>query len=239
MEAVNLKLLISIKNIEEASIVKDSKFDILDIKNPAEGSLGVNFPGVIKEIKEKSPNRIISAAGGDLPGLPGLTSQITFGLAHLKPDYIKLGFYNFNELETAVKIVNEAKKAIKLSASPVKLIAAAYGDYKETGSFNPFLLNDLAFNTELDGIMIDTIDKSGKNLFDFLNPGELKDFCLQAKKAEVFSALAGSLRFDHLDLLKEINPDIIGFRGAVCKNNDRSSKINADLINKLYQKIQS
>jgi uncharacterized protein (UPF0264 family) len=239
MEAVKLKLLISIKNVEEALIVNDSKFDILDIKNPAEGSLGVNFPGVIKEIKEKSPNRVISAAGGDLPGLPGLSSQITFGLANLKPDYIKLGFYNFNELETAVKIINEAKKSIKLSAAPVKLIAAAYGDYKDIGSFNPFLLNELAFKTKLDGIMIDTINKNGKNLFDFLNPAELKEFCQKAERAEVFSALAGSLRFDHIDLLNEINPDIIGFRGAVCKNNDRSSKINADLINQLYQKIQA
>lgn len=239
MEAVNLKLLISIKSAEEASIVKDSKFDILDIKNPAEGSLGANFPGVIKEIKEKSPNRVISAAGGDLPGLPGLSSQITFGLANLKPDYIKLGFYNFNQLNTAIKIVNEAKKAIKLSAAPVKLIATAYGDYKKTGSFNPFLLNELAFKTDLDGIMIDTINKNGKNLFDFLSPAELKSFCEQAEKAEVFSALAGSLRFKHLDLLKEINSDIIGFRGAVCKNNDRSSKINSDLINKLYDKIQN
>lgn len=239
MEAVNLKLLISIKNAEEALVVKDSKFDILDIKNPAEGSLGANFPGVIKEIKAKSPNRVISAAGGDLPGLPGLSSQITFGLANLKPDYIKLGFYNFNEFETAVKIINEAKKAIQLSGTPVKLIAAAYGDYKKTGSFNPFLLNKLAFKTQLDGIMIDTINKQGKNLFDFLQPVELKEFCQQAKKAEVFSALAGSLRFEHLDLLAEIKPDIIGFRGAVCKNNDRSSKINPDLINKLYQKIQA
>jgi len=75
MEAVKLKLLISIKSVEEALIVKNSKFDILDIKNPAEGSLGANFPGVIKEIIERSPNRVISAAGGDLPGLPGLSSQ--------------------------------------------------------------------------------------------------------------------------------------------------------------------
>ncbi|KXS49563.1 MAG: Uncharacterized protein AWL62_948 [Halanaerobium sp. T82-1] len=239
MEAVKLKLLISIKSVEEALIVKDSKFDILDIKNPAEGSLGANFPGVIKEIIEKSPNRVISAAGGDLPGLPGLSSQITFGLANLKPNFIKLGFYNFNDFETAVKIINEAKNAIRLSGTSAKLIAAAYGDYKEINSFNPFLLNELAFKTEIDGIMIDTINKDGRSLFDFLKPAELKDFCQQAKKAEVFSALAGSLSFDDLGLLKEIKPDIVGFRGAVCENNDRSSKINSGLINQLYQKLQN
>ena len=239
MEAVKLKLLISIKSVEEALIIKDSEFDILDIKNPAEGSLGANFPGVIKEIKEKSPNRVISAAGGDLPGLPGLSSQITFGLANLKPNYIKLGFYNFNNLETAAKMINEAKKAIKLSGNSAKLIAAAYGDYQEVNSFNPFLLNKLAFETEIDGIMIDTINKDGRSLFDFLNPAELKDFCQQAKKADVFSALAGSLSFDDVGLLKEIQPDIVGFRGAVCENNDRSSKINPGLINHLYQKLEN
>jgi len=239
MEAVKLKLLISIKNVEEALIVQNSQFDILDIKNPAEGSLGTNFPGVIKEIKERSPNRIISAAGGDLPGLPGLSSQITFGLAHLKPNYIKLGFYDFNNLETAAEIINEAKNAIELSGASVKLITAAYADYKEINSFNPFLLNELAFKTKIDGIMIDTINKDGRNLFDFLKPAELKDFCQQAEKADVFSALAGSLKFEDLDLLKEIKPDIVGFRGAVCENNDRSAKINPGLINKLYQKLQN
>jgi len=239
MGAVNLKLLISVKSVEEALLIKNSKFDILDIKNPAEGSLGVNFPGVIKEIKEKSPDRIISAAGGDLSGLPGLSSQITFGLANLKPDYIKLGFYDFNDLKAAEKIIIEAKKAIKLSGATSKLIAAAFADYQEVDSFDPFLLNELAFKTEVDGIMIDTINKDGRNLFDFLGPEKLKKFCQQAEKAEVFSALAGSLRDTHLNLLKEINPDIAGFRGAVCDNNDRSSKINPELIEELYYKIHN
>ncbi len=237
MEAVNLKLLVSIKSLAEAEKIKKADFDILDIKNPAEGSLGANYPGVIKSIRDEYSGFPISAAGGDLPGQSGIASQVSFALASLKVDYIKLGLYGFKNIETAVLMLKEAEKAVKLSGNKIKLIAAAYADYKENNTINPLYLNEIAFKTEIDGIMIDTLNKSGKNLFDFLKLGELKRFAEQAKKAEVFSALAGSLKSEDLPILREIDPDIIGFRGAVCENKDRTAAISSAKINSLYQKI--
>lgn len=237
MEAVNLKLLVSIKSLAEAEKIKKADFDILDIKNPAEGSLGANYPGVIKSIRDEYSGFPISAAGGDLPGHSGIASQVSFALASLKVDYIKLGLYGFKNIETAVLMLKEAEKAVKLSGNKIKLIAAAYADYKENNTINPLYLNEIAFKTEIDGIMIDTLNKSGKNLFDFLKLGELKRFAEQAKKAEVFSALAGSLKSEDLPILREIDPDIIGFRGAVCENKDRTAAISSAKINSLYQKI--
>ncbi|MFP4020399.1 MAG: (5-formylfuran-3-yl)methyl phosphate synthase [Halanaerobium sp.] len=232
-----MKLLVSIKSLAEAEKIKKADFDILDIKNPAEGSLGANYPGVIKSIRDEYSGFPISAAGGDLPGQSGIASQVSFALASLKVDYIKLGLYGFKNIETAVLMLKEAEKAVKLSGNKIKLIAAAYADYKENNTINPLYLNEIAFKTEIDGIMIDTLNKSGKNLFDFLKLGELKRFAEQAKKAEVFSALAGSLKSEDLPILREIDPDIIGFRGAVCENKDRTAAISSAKINSLYQKI--
>jgi hypothetical protein len=232
-----MKLLISIQNLNEALKIKDCNFDILDIKNPAEGSLGANYPGVIKSITEEIRGIPISAAGGDLPGESGTASLITYGLAHTGVDYIKLGLYGFKNKENAAKMLKEAVKAVNLSGRNIKLIAAAYADYQEAGTLSPFVLNEIAFETEIDGIMIDTLDKNDKNLFDFLDKEQLKEFVDQARKAGVLSALAGSLRSIHLKTLKQINPDIIGFRGAVCRGKDRSTEISPQKIDSLYEKI--
>lgn len=237
MGVAKLKLLISIQSLEEALKIQNCNFDILDIKNPAEGSLGANYPGVIKAITKKISGIPISAAGGDLPGESGTASLITFGLAHTGVNYIKLGLYGFKDKKSATRMLREAVKAVNLSGRDIKLIAAAYADYKTAATLSPFILNEIAFETEIDGIMIDTLNKNNKNLFDFLSKAELKKFVTQAEKAGILSALAGSLKITHLESLAEINPDIIGFRGAVCLGNDRRTEISPEKINYLYEKI--
>ena len=59
-----MQLLVSPSSILEARSAVDA--DIIDVKKPSEGSLGANFPWVIKEIKSfaKKP---VSAAIGDFP----------------------------------------------------------------------------------------------------------------------------------------------------------------------------
>ena len=233
-----MKLLISVESIAEAKKIKNSNFDILDIKNPQEGSLGVNFPHVIKGIRDEFPDFPLSAAGGDLPELPGLVSQVAFGLAHLNLDYIKLGLYGLQDFEAALNILREAKRAVEMSnAKNTKIIAAAYADFREENTFSPFLLNELAAETRIDGVMIDTLNKKDKNLFSFLKEKELKTFVNDAKKFNLITALAGSLKVNDLDKLQNIEPDIIGFRGAVCKNDDRSAEISPEKIDFLYKKM--
>nr|WP_255666653.1 (5-formylfuran-3-yl)methyl phosphate synthase [Halanaerobium polyolivorans] len=235
---MQVKLLISVESIAEAKKIKNSNFDILDIKNPQEGSLGVNFPHVIKGIRDEFPDFPLSAAGGDLPELPGLVSQVAFGLAHLNLDYIKLGLYGLQDFEAALNILREAKRAVEMSnAKNTKIIAAAYADFREENTFSPFLLNELAAETRIDGVMIDTLNKKDKNLFSFLKEKELKTFVNDAKKFNLITALAGSLKVNDLDKFQNIEADIIGFRGAVCKNDDRSAEISPEKIDSLYKKM--
>ena len=68
-----MKLLLSIISLQEAKLVLDFQPDILDIKNPSEGSLGAQFPWIIKDIVNEVKNTkiICSATLGDLPFKPG------------------------------------------------------------------------------------------------------------------------------------------------------------------------
>ncbi|MDD1689319.1 MAG: (5-formylfuran-3-yl)methyl phosphate synthase, partial [Methanoregula sp.] len=51
------------------------------------------------------------------------------------------------------------------------------------------------------------------------------------RKLGLGTALAGALKFEDIDALKRINPEIIGVRGMVC-GGDRNATIREDLIKK-------
>ena len=71
MEVYNLLLLISPINTEEALESIEGGADIVDVKNPKEGSLGANFPWVIKSIRDMTPkDTLVSATLGDVPYKP-------------------------------------------------------------------------------------------------------------------------------------------------------------------------
>jgi hypothetical protein len=52
-------------------------------------------------------------------------------------------------------------------------------------------------------------------------------------------ALAGSLKFEHLDMLFDINPDLIGVRGVVCEGKDRTSRISVEKTNRFVDLVNS
>jgi len=87
-----MKLLISPKDEVEALEAALGGADIIDIKNPGEGSLGANFPWVIKKIKEIADLKDleVSATIGDL-NLPGTASLAALGAASCGIDYVKVG----------------------------------------------------------------------------------------------------------------------------------------------------
>jgi uncharacterized protein (UPF0264 family) len=76
--------------------------------------------------------------------------------------------------------------------------------------------------------MVDTAIKDGKNLFDNMSFDELRRFVDQARDAGLMVALAGSLAWEHSELLFELNPTLIGVRGAVCVGRDRKTAISPE-----------
>lgn len=82
-------------------------------------------------------------------------------------------------------------------------------------------------------VMIDTKNKKGKNLLDYMNMQELKRFVEVSHEKGLKVALAGSLDKTSISKLSEIKPDIIGVRGAVCRGNDRTKGISIERIREL------
>jgi uncharacterized protein (UPF0264 family) len=217
-----MRLLVSVVNSEEVPAALAGGADIIDIKNPEEGSLGAAPPWTIRTIiEEVDSRRETSCAIGDLPYLPGTASLAAAGAAAIRPDYVKLGLLGTRNATEARAVLSAAVEAVHSTSPGVKVIGCGYGDWDRVGSVSPLALPQLAAEVGADGVLIDTIGKKGLSLFDYLPVQDLKEFVSGARERGLVSALAGSLRGSHATKLKECSPDVVGIRGAACSKGDR------------------
>ena len=230
-----MELLVSPSSLEEAKLSLSA--DIVDVKRPAEGSLGANFPWVIRSIKAIAGGKPISAAIGDLPPKPGTAALSAYGAACAGADYVKIGLY-FSDLDDARLVIRSVVQAVKPEFPEKTVVIAAYSDYERLGTISPFDMAVIAAEEGADVSMVDTGIKDGKSTFEFMDEALLTSFTRENRRLGMKTALAGSLVFDDLPHLKTIDPDIIGVRGMVC-GGDRSGVINPDLVEKALSIIRS
>jgi hypothetical protein len=223
-----MQLLVSPSSIEEAR--SSLSADIIDVKKPSEGSLGANFPWVIREIKKIAGNKPVSAAIGDNEYKPGTAALSAYGAAHAGADYIKVGLM-FDGADRARDVIEAVTTAVKEEFPEKYVVIAAYADFERMGTISPFAISSLVADAGADIAMIDTWIKDGKSLFDFMDEESLNRFVGQNRELGLQTALAGSLKFEDLDALKRIDPEIIGVRGMVC-GGDRSTRVRAELVEK-------
>ncbi|MEM3736709.1 MAG: (5-formylfuran-3-yl)methyl phosphate synthase [Candidatus Bathyarchaeia archaeon] len=216
-----MKLLVSVVDEHEALEAIKGGADILDVKNPREGSLGANFPWIIERVKRVAIDVEVSATLGDLPNLPGTAALAAFGAACSDVDYVKAGLYGSRNFSEATELMVAVCKAAKGYRPKVKVVASGYGDYKEIGCISPLDLPAIAYKAECDGILVDLKLKDGRRLFDFLDTNELNRLAAEAHDNGLTVALAGSLSVDDIAKVWGIGADIIGVRGAVCTGRDR------------------
>ncbi len=225
-------------NIVEARAALAGGADILDVKNPKEGSLGANFPWAIREVDDLAGGRVpVSATIGDLDYKPGTASLAALGAAVSGADYIKAGLLGVKTRSQAEEMLEGIVKAVKDFDSGKKVVAAGYSDYARAGCVSPMLLPAAAAKAGADLVMVDTAIKDGRSTFEFMSEQDLLEFIRLGHDSGLEVALAGTIGFDHLELLKRLNPDIIGVRGIVC-GGDRRSTIRAELVEKLKQAMR-
>jgi len=236
-----LKLLVSVVNKAEAVDGIKGGADILDVKNPKEGSLGANFPRVIRAVKEIVPKNLeLSATIGDLPNLPGTASLAALGAAFSGVDYVKVGLFGVKTSEEATTLMTEVVKTVKEYNSGVKTIASGYADFRYVGCVSPMELPMVAHKAGADGVLIDVkIKNKTDNLFSFLTDEQLRAFVNQARNYGLLAALAGSLGKHDIQRVCSLDADIIGVRGAVCTKKDRlAGKLESEKVAELSKEIR-
>jgi len=230
------KLLVSPRNLKEARSAYRGGAEIIDVKNPEEGSLGANFPWIISEIREELPSEIpISTAIGDFPYLPGSASLATLGALQVEADIVKVGLKGPDGENEVFDLVEKIARTIDENSETAQLVSCAYGDFERAGTIDPLTLPPIAAEAGADYVMIDTAVKDGRPLIDFLSMKELSDFVEEAHSLNLKAAFAGSLHRREIIELKSLNPDVIGIRGAACVEGDREKEISEKLVKEISE----
>jgi uncharacterized protein (UPF0264 family) len=219
-------LLISPDGVEEAlDCAKAAEhLDIVDVKKPDEGSLGANFPWVIREIRDAVPaDKPVSATVGDVPYKPGTVAQAALGAVVSGATYIKVGLYGCTTPEQGIAVMRAVVRAVKDHRPEALVVASGYADAHRVGCVNPLALPDIAARSGADAAMLDTAIKDGTRLFDHVPPDTCAEFVRRTHAAGLLAALAGSVRQTDLGPLTRIGTDIVGVRGAVCEGGDRDA----------------
>ncbi len=217
-------LLASVTGPEEAAIALRAGADILDAKDPREGSLGACAPSVLRAIVALRDGwtpggpvvPAVSAALGDAPNLPGTFALAAAGAAACGVDYLKIGLRAPCEEDEACAFLLAVVRAAHEVSPAVRVVVAAYAEAGAIGSVSAARLPGIAARASAHGCLIDTALKDGRSLFDHLEAGAIARFLSACRERGLLCGLAGSLALDHVPRLLELGPDVIGVRGAIC-----------------------
>jgi len=174
-----MKCLVSARDFDEVHQIIQGRADIIDLKNPDEGSLGAGDPQLIFETSQLvkgTPEIEVSAAIGDVPYLPGTVSLAAIGTAMLGVDYVKVGLYGPKTIIEANHLMTYVVNSIENLGLQSKIVCAGYADAERVGAVNPMEIPEIAQVAGADVAMLDTAVKDGKRLFHFLSFKELQEF---------------------------------------------------------------
>ena len=235
-----LKVLISIRSFEELLSAIEGGADIIDLKNPSEGSLGASFPWLIKKIRNYNNDFTLSVAIGDMPNLPGTAALAASGAVTCGADIVKVGLFGPTSFNEGVTLLESIVKATKDINQNTLVVGAGYADFKFFNGINSMDIPAICNSAGADVAMLDTYLKDGRRLFDFINSEQLRDFVNKAHEFKLLAALAGSISSEDINSLYRLGVDIIGFRGAVCSgSNRRNGVLEVNRVRKIVEISQN
>jgi len=231
-------LLVSVRNAPEAVAALNGGCDILDIKEPSRGPLGMagidEIQAIVATRNAASGSLPVSIALGELhewskaASVPRLSTEISFlkfGTSRLsgKGDLLQT-FSSFRSWFVGHSGTDGS------DGSPWGWIAVAYADWQAAEAPPPHAVAEAALASGCDGVLIDTYSKASGGLFDSLSTLELNEFAAIVRQAGKSLAVAGRLSLDHIEQAIDLGPDIVGVRSAACRDGRRDLEIDAQAV---------
>jgi uncharacterized protein (UPF0264 family) len=219
-------LLVSVRDRQEAGLALEAGVDLLDLKEPAAGSLGAVSPHLMHEVAGWLAGRVpLSVALGELatldPQLPGSVPNQT--------SYAKLGLAGSASLPDWEDRWREAYARLPPAVSPV---AVVYADWAAAAAPEPWQVLSAAVGRRAPVILIDTHCKHSGGLLDCWPLPGLAQFVAAVRKQGLKLVLGGSLSMTTARRALELEPDFIAVRGAVCRDS-RSGRLDPALVAQL------
>lgn len=242
-------LLISIRSATELQEALSGGVDIIDVKEPFHGSLGMASLAVMRDIADAltSPVRVsdenvrapqLSFALGELREWRERCAEqrhaIRSLIDHAVPHYLKVGLSGAASSDSWTDEWNE----LRLEIAPESAwVAVAYADYKSADAPHPDSVLQAAIELNSRVFLIDTFEKNGRGLLDSLDADQLESFRVMTRHHGIELAFAGGITAANLPMLLSLQPDVIAVRGAVCATGNRVHRVCREQIRKFAELI--
>ncbi len=209
--------LASVRNCHEAETACAQGADVIDLKEPNAGALGAVARATMIEAVRQIGGRVpVSATVGDLPMCPRTLPEAIQATAQCGVDFVKFGLFPGDGAE-------ECLEALRPCARDTRLIVVLFAD--RLPEFDAVMA---ASRMGASGLMLDTVGKGHGSLLDHLSLEAIASMVGRAKTQGLSVGLAGSLKADHVARLLALSPDLLGFRGALCRGSVRSAALDRD-----------
>jgi uncharacterized protein (UPF0264 family) len=216
-------MLASVRNLAEARLVIQAGVDLIDLKAPEQGSLGELPEPTVQEIVLHLPKSVASSATvGDLPMQPAKVAEAASRMAASGVDYVKIGWFPGGDWEgTLVRLSNLAEEG-------ARLVAVLFGD--ELPALDWL---ERFHEAHFVGVLLDTRDKARGPLTEILPRKTIERFLYTGRSHGLFCGLAGSLRVEDIAALLPLKPDLLGFRGALCRGGVRTAELDGEALRRI------
>ncbi len=219
------RLLVSVRNHEEARVAARAGVDIIDFKEPANGSLAPVSWTVLREslaeVSKAAPEMAVSVACGEV------TDAQTLPEVALGPiQFLKIGLAGLGGERNWVQRWSERRRQLSDSfiahdgKSP-GWIAVAYVDHEVANSPPIEEVIAASIDNGCRGVLFDTFSKRQDSLLQLLTPESLTNFSQQIQAAGLLVAAAGKVRVSDVPTLMSCGVDVIAVRSAVCEEERR------------------
>jgi len=220
-------LLVSVRSAEEVKAALEGGADLIDVKEPSRGAMGIAenevVAAVLKAVKNKVP---VSAALGEFSD--NLLTEAHWHL-ELKLDFVKWGLANYTDAVGWGEDLLETRRQLPTG---MEAVCVAYADHERTHSIAPAELVKFAKRFRWRAFLLDTGVKDNKTLLDFMKPSEIGDLVESLRRGGVKVAVGGSLKPENLKALKDVKPDWYAVRGSACAGGKRDGTIDAGRVKK-------
>jgi len=211
--------LASVAGREEADVALKHGADIIDLKDPSKGALGAVAADVVREtMATVARRRPLSAVTGDLPMQPELVTSAVETMATTGVDYVKVGLFPDYRREDCIR-------ALAAVARATKVVGVMFADHGADTALVPLMAQ-----SGFAGAMLDTARKGSGRLLQHWDVARCKDFVAACRSSGLMAGLAGSLELPDVPRLLLLEPDVLGFRRALCGNQERTGRIDADAV---------
>ena len=260
------RLLVSVRDANEALMAVRGGADLVDVKEPDHGSLGrasiedLRAIADVLKIHQQRTGRgridtvLLSIALGEVhewsessginfvQQLKASSCQTSDALceaiSELQPGYMKLGLSQV----IAAGVTRAGHRGGHCEGPQVhgdhRWVAVAYADYKRAHAPVPEDVLAAALETNCSVLLIDTFVKDGTTLLDWMSVQEIASLRKATSAHGLQFAVAGRVTLLELPSLLPMQPDIIAVRGAVCERGERTAAISERLVAEFLERLK-